>query len=206
VRRSNKPLAERAALRDTCLYHAGLYHRGRVADAGFGGDLGETDRVDWTLVWTAVAAVSTVLGVGVAVLAWRRPKQPDRPTPARHELLTVDVSYDIPVFDQPDGSQTLGGDLVGVTARNGTDRPVRATGWGVVLPGQRRMVVTVPPRAWEPRLPHWISPGDAATWYLNVDDVRRQAATLGCDFDEMTAYVSFADGREILAARGMPLK
>lgn len=69
--------------------------------------------MDWTLLWTAVAAVAAVLTVGVAILAWRRPKQPDKPTPAPHELLTVDVSYDIPVFDQPDGSQTLGDDLVG---------------------------------------------------------------------------------------------
>jgi hypothetical protein len=68
------------------------------------------------------------------------------------------------------------------------------------------MVVTVSKRSWEPRLPHWIAPGDSATWYLEVDDVRHQAAMLGCDFDEMTAYVSFADGREVLAGRGLPLK
>lgn len=93
-----------------------------------------------------------------------------------------------------------------MTARNGTDRPVRATGWGVRLPWQRRMVVTMPRRAWEPRLPHWIQPGDSATWYLEVEDLRHRASTLGCAFAEMIAYVAFADGREIAADRGLPLE
>lgn len=52
----------------------------------------------------------------------------------------------------------------------------------------------------------WVKAGDEATWYLPVDEVRAQAAMLGCSFLSMKVYVSLADGREVIADRGVPLK
>lgn len=54
-------------------------------------------------------------------------------------------------------------------------------------------------------MPHWIQPGDCATWYFDPEQLRQQAATERVRFDQMRAYVTFADGREIRADRGIPL-
>lgn len=78
-------------------------------------------------------------------------------------------------------------------------------GWGAHLPGNRNLAVRKPTTWWEPHLPAWVEPGDDATWYLPVDEVRAQSACLGCWFESMKAYVSLADGREVVAGRGMPL-
>lgn len=156
--------------------------------------------VDWALV----GAAATVAGVIVAMLAWLRPRAVAR-RGAAHERLTVEVANQFPVFDRRDGSSELGGHLVAVTARNGTPDSVKAVGFGLRLPGERRMVARVPATAWEPRLPHWIQPSGEATWYFDAEQVRQQGSELGCSFDEMRAYVSFADGREVSASRGVPL-
>lgn len=116
------------------------------------------------------------------------------------------VHYAMPFFNEADGTVEFGGDLVGVTAHNGTERPVRATGWGVTLPGRRHIVAMTPTTRWEPSLPHWTQPGDEATWYLTVAEARRLAAEQRCAFADMVAYVSFADGRQISAASGLSLK
>ena len=152
------------------------------------------------LVGIGLGAGSLTLGIG----AWLWPRTGARRRP--HEQLRVTVSNHIPVFDQADGSKRLGDHLVAVTVSNGTERPVKATGWGVHLPGKRNLVALAPTTTWEPRLPHWVQPGDEATWYLDAERVRSQAAELSCRFDDMHAYVSFADGREVLADRGIPLE
>lgn len=99
----------------------------------------------------------------------------------------------------------MGDHLVAVTVSNGTDRSVKAVGWGVHLPDKRNLVVLHRTTAWEPPLPHWIQPSDEATWYLLADEVRRQAQENGCAFRDMRAYVSLADGREVAAKTGLPL-
>lgn len=66
--------------------------------------------------------------------------------------------------------------------------------------------MTAPTTTWEPRLPHWIPPGDEATWYLNADEARSQAAKAKVKLKHMRAYVTFADGRQVKADRAIPLR
>ncbi len=115
------------------------------------------DAVTWaTVVATAVA----VCGVAVAVLAWLRPRHPRAEAFVMpHETLQVKVSNHFPVLDNYDGSRQIGDHLVGVTVSNGTSRAVKATNWGVHLPGSRNLVVMARTTSWEPPLPHWIQPG-----------------------------------------------
>lgn len=151
--------------------------------------------------------ITVILGVAALVIglvAWLRPRAPKQVT-APHQTARVEVANCIPVYDLPDGSTDLGEHFIGVTVLNGESAPVRVMGWGLLLPGNRRMVVTRPQTNFEPRLPHWVDPGDQAQWFLDADEVRRQQATLGCKFDDMIAYVSLADGRELKAPGGVPL-
>jgi hypothetical protein len=161
---------------------------------------------DATMWVTAIATAAAVVGLVVATLAWLRPRSPraeEHVLP--HQRLRVTVSNHFPVFDQVDGSKKLGDHLIAFTVHSGTSRQVKATGWGVHLPGNKNLVAMVPTTHWEPSLPHWIEPGDEATWYLTADDVRRQAEESKCKFGDIRGYVSFADGREISASDGLPL-
>ncbi len=159
---------------------------------------------DWDVAtWGLVIAG---VGVLVAVGAWLLPRSPRRAAHVlRHEQLRVKTSNHFPLFDHADGSGEAGDHLVAVTVSNGTGRPVKAINWGVRLPGNRNLVVLGPTTSWEPSLPHWIQPGDEATWYLRADDVRRQAQEHGCAFRDMRGYVCLADGREVAASVGLPL-
>ena len=87
------------------------------------------------IFWAVAGLAIALVGVAVAVLAWRRPRAPNAPKPAPHEQLTVVVGNEFPVFNQPDGSSRLGDHLVGVTVRNGAGAQVRAVGFGLHLPG-----------------------------------------------------------------------
>ncbi|GHD52059.1 hypothetical protein GCM10010335_64000 [Streptomyces galbus] len=51
------------------------------------------------------------------------------PAPVGPRVL-VKVSYSIPVYDLPDGSQDLGDDFVSVEAVNTGDQPIAITSWG----------------------------------------------------------------------------
>lgn len=157
------------------------------------------------LVLGWVGGSLTVLGILLSIWFWLRPRPPKNSSAPSHEKLRVEVSNHIPVFDHPDGSQTCGDHLVAVVVRNGTATPVKATGWGLHLPGGRNIVVTTPTTSWESPLPHWVQPRDEATWYLDAGDLRRQSTELGCPYDDMVAFVNFADGREVTAATGVPL-
>jgi hypothetical protein len=117
----------------------------------------------------------------------------------------VGVTNYWPVFTQPDGSQEMGDHFVAVTLRNGSERAVRATGFGLRLPGDRTMFVSTQTTPWVPSMPHWVQPGDEATWLFDGDELRRSAREYNVPFEDMTAYVSLADGREIRAAAGVPL-
>jgi hypothetical protein len=99
-----------------------------------------------------------------------------------HALACQWASNHFPVFDQVDGSKELGDHLIVLTVPNGTSRAVKATGWGVHLPGNKNLVAMAPTTPWETSLPHCIQPGDEATWYLKADDVRRQAGECTCRF------------------------
>ncbi len=152
--------------------------------------------------WGIVAVAAGAIG---ARLAAPQGEASHASEPPKHEQLRVDVSNHFPVFDRADGSQTMGDPLVAVIARNGTARPVRATGWGARGADGRTLIVTQPTTRWEPPLPHWIAAGDEATWYLDAADVRQRAESEGWAFEDMIAFVTFADGREVTADRGLPL-
>jgi hypothetical protein len=158
-----------------------------------------------TWVGIALTIAFGVAGIVLAIWFWIRPRSPTANRPAKHEQLRMDVSNEFPIFDQPDGSRTVGDHLVGVTVRNGTARPVRVIGWGIGLPADRSIAVQAPTTTWEPRLPYWLQAGDAATWYVDAAELRRQSAALSVPFDHMVAFACFADGRRISADRGVPL-
>jgi hypothetical protein len=160
--------------------------------------LPEWDTATWI---TAIGVVVASIGVVVAILAWLKPSILK---PALGDL-RVEVSNIFPVFDQIDGSQTLGDLLIGVTLRNGTEHSVKVTGWGVQLPGGDKVVVMRPTTVWEPRLPHWVPASDEATWHFDPDEIRRISAERGAAFKKMRAYVGLADGRTVWAAKGVPL-
>jgi hypothetical protein len=138
---------------------------------------GEYRGVDLGLLAAIVGSVAGVVTVVVAVLAWRRPRTPSGGEKSKKNVV-VEVAYAMPLYDTPDGTQEFGEDMVSITARNATDQPVKVNGWGVHLPGNRNMLVRNPTTSWEPRLPHWVKPGDDATWYLPVDQMRAQSASL----------------------------
>lgn len=142
----------------------------------------------------------TLVGIVLSYVFWWRP----RPTPTRrleaHERLAVEVANHFFVFDHGVGDQ-----LVAVIARNGSDRRVRATGYGIALPTNRHLVLQARLTPLDPQLPHWIEPGDAATWYFAAADLRTAAREEGVTFDVMRAYVTFADGRKVTADRGLPV-
>ena len=155
---------------------------------------------------------ATIVGLGiggasvaVALIAWRWPRSP-KVESAPHDLLRVEVSNQFPVFDLPDGTRDVGDHLVAVTVRNGTDRPAKITSWGLRLPDGQSVVVLSPTTTWEPRLPHWVQPGDEATWYFDPAELRRIAAEHKIAFESMCAFATVGDGRSLLADRGVPLK
>lgn len=151
--------------------------------------------------WGVFGGIVGVIGVFVAVVAWRWPKSPHGEPIGQ---VKVEVAYVMPVFDMPDGSQDFGEDLVSVSVKNGTPAAVKATSWGIALPNGN-IFVTHPTASWEPRLPHWIKPGDDASWHIKVDELRRIAAERQIRFDDMIAFVSFANGEAIRAEKGVPL-
>ncbi len=150
--------------------------------------------------WVPVGLFIGVVGVVLTWLLWLRPRHP------KHGKVSVVASNDFLVYDQPDGSKDLGDHLVGVTLRNGGPDRVKVTSWGLILPGNRRVVATGRLSPIEPLLPHWVEPGDHAEWFLEAGEMRRQKAALGCRFRQMVPYVTLADGRELRAKRGLPLK
>lgn len=141
-----------------------------------------------------------VVGVVLAWAFWWWPRSP------KHDKVRVVVSNDFLVYDDPGGGSHLGDHLVGVTIHNGSSARVKVVGWGLHLPGKRRMVVPGRLTPVEPILPHWVEPGDHAEWYLDADEVRKQQAVLGCRFSQMIPYVTLADGRELRSRRGVLLK
>jgi hypothetical protein len=115
------------------------------------------------------------------------------------------VTNAIPVYDLPDGSQDLGDHFISVEAVNNGDRAVTITGWGIRLPGDRRVVVTRPVN-WSTPLPHRLEPGSApAAFRMPADELRRLERDQGIPYDAMKPYVTLADGTEIAADRSVPL-
>jgi len=150
--------------------------------------------------WVPVGLLVGVVGVFLTWLFWFKPRSP------KHGKLRVVGSTDFLLYDQPDGTKQPGDLLIGVTLHNGSPARAKVVGWGLRLPGNRRMVVPGRLTPIEPLLPHWVEPGDDAEWYLDAAEVRRQQASLGCKFSQMVPYVTLADGRELRDKRGVLLK
>lgn len=174
-----------------------------VSMAGIGGLEGEGsgmpawDAATW---WTAVGSIVGIVALAVGLLAWLRPVQKGT------GRLNVVVTNDFPVFNQLDGSRTVGDHLVGVTLRNPTGDPVKVTGWGLRFPSGRTLRVFHPQVAWDPPLPYVVPPCDSAMWHLDPHEVRRASAKERVPFDKMHAFVNLADGRTIMSSRrGVPL-
>lgn len=153
--------------------------------------------------WTAISAGIGILGVLVAILAWRRPEGV-----REGGQLNVEVSNVFPIFTQLDGSQRAGERLVAVTLNNPTAHPVKVTWWGFRL-GRKgpTMFVTEPPVHWEPPVPHVVAAHDSASWHASPAQLRQAVAEKRVRYKDFRAFVSLADGRTITAKkRGVPLK
>lgn len=151
--------------------------------------------------------LATVVGAGAAVvavpIAWYYGHRSTRRPKAR---IKVQVTNMIPTYNMPDGSQRAGDWFVAVSAVNTGDRAVTITGWGVKLPGDRRMVVMEPPN-WSTPVPHRLEPDAEATRFLvPADELLRLEREQGIPFKQMKGYVTLADGTEVKAGRGVPLK
>ena len=154
-------------------------------------------------VW--VGLVVGLVGILLAIAAWRWPRAPQLTAPQAHERARVEVSNLFPVFDRPDGTRDVGDHIVGVTLRNGESRPLQVTGWGFLIPGDRRLVLPAPAVPWDPPLPAWVAAGGAETWNFPAGLVRAKQRDLACAFDELIGFVTLADGRELVADKGVPL-
>lgn len=152
-------------------------------------------------VWVAIGLVLAVLGIGASVYYGRRGSAPG----VRGPRVAVRVTNAIPVYDLADGTQEPGEHFVSVEAVNTGDEAVTITGWGVKLPGDRRMVVTRPAN-WATPLPHRLEPGNApARFVILADELRQVAREHAVAYDAMRPYVTLADGTDVPADKSVPL-
>lgn len=149
---------------------------------------------DLTLVGLLVGSA----GVGVAVIAWLRPRTPA--ASARHERIRVETSNAFPVFGTMGRDAELGDHMLCVTLKNGSPRPVKVVSWGIRVPGDRNIAILVP-EPWSATLPSWVGPGDEASCYVPAATIRAQQTQLGCSFRQMRPWVSLADGRKLRASK-----
>lgn len=156
--------------------------------------------------WVAIGLVLGVIGVGVSIYYGQRPPPGNgQPAPRSGYEVAVRTTNGMPIYDLPDGRHEIGDHHVIVEAVNLGDRPIAVTGWGVKLPGDRRVVVTRPVN-WSTRLPHVLRPGEPpAQLVVLAEELRRLEREEGIPYEEMMPYVSLADGKEILANRHVPL-
>jgi hypothetical protein len=152
-------------------------------------------------VWVAVGLALGVLGIGASVYYGRRGSVSE----VRGARVVVRVINAIPVYDLPDGAQEPGEHFVSVEAVNTGDEAVTITGWGVKLPGDRRIVVTRPVN-WATPLPHRLEPGNAPTRFvMPADELRQVAREQAIPYDAMRPYVTLANGTDVSADRSVPL-
>lgn len=151
--------------------------------------------------WVAAGLVLGVVGIGVSIYYGRHAPGASS-SGARVEVRTTNA---IPVYDLPGGAQDLGDHHVAVEAVNSGDQAVTLPGWGVKLPGDRRVVMTRPV-SWSTPLPHRLEPGaPAAQFVMPADELRRLHRPDGIPFDSMHGYVTLADGAEVIATAPIPL-
>ncbi|WP_073224341.1 hypothetical protein [Streptomyces sp. NBRC 110465] len=152
-------------------------------------------------IWVALGLIGTLVGIVLAVYYGRRSIKAADQGP----MITVKVTNMIPTYEQPDGSSTAGDYFVGATVANTGGRPATITGWGVRLPGNRRMVITRPPH-WSTSLPHQLTPGGApAQLVVPADELRHLERTEGIPYTAMRPYITLADGTEVLGDQSVPL-
>jgi hypothetical protein len=107
---------------------------------------------------------AAVVGLPVAWYYGRRSTEPEVYAPqgcnpeTHGPQIVLRVYNAIPTYDLPGGGMTAGDHFVGVDVVNNGDRAVNIMGWGVKLPGNRRVVV-LGPVSWSTRLPRCLEPG-----------------------------------------------
>jgi hypothetical protein len=152
-------------------------------------------------VWVAVGLALGAIGIAVSAYYGHRSLR----SSSRGPRVVVTTSNAIPVYDLPDGRQEPGDHHISVEAVNMGGRSIAVTGWGVKLPGDKRIVVTRPP-SWTTRLPHELRPGaPPARFVMLAEDLRRVERANGIAYKDMRPYVTLADGTEVAADRSVPL-
>lgn len=172
---------------------------------------------DAILWWsTAGGGAAAVVGLPVAWYYGHRStspevhvpeaRNPETHTPETHgPQIVLRVYNAIPTYDLPNGGMTTGDHFVGVDVANNGDRAVTVMGWGVKLPGNRRVVVPRPVN-WSTHLPHRLEPGaEPARLVIPADELFRLERDQGITFTEMIPYITLPDGTELTADRSVPL-
>ena len=173
---------------------------------------------DTVLWWSTVGGgAAAVVGLPVAWYYGHRSTKPEAQVPPmrateadtpqpREPQIVLRVYNAIPTYDLPDGGMTAEGHFVAVDVANNGERTVTVMGWGVKLPGDRRVVVYRPVN-WSTRLPHRLEPGaEPARLVIPADELFQLEREQGIAFTDMIPYVTLADGTELTADGGVPLK
>lgn len=159
-------------------------------------------------LWSGVTgSAAAVIGLAVAWYYGHRSTTSAKPSSAAPTGPQVEVSVTtaFPTYDLPNGESAIGDHFVLVKAINTGDRAVTITGWGVQLPGDRRVVV-IHPENWSTPLPHRLEPGSAPTQFpISADYLYGIGREQRVPFEQMRAYVTLADDTDVHAEYGVPL-
>lgn len=146
-----------------------------------------------------VAAVATI--VGLAWQIWSHHRHSRR--------ISIQVSYAIPIYGEPDKPVFLNDDQVSIDVTNRGDNAATVVSFGVAI-GKRgalgNLTVTRP-HAMCSKLPAKLLPGESPVQLaVPVEDLRRFHAESGVPYREMRPWVRLGDGRKISAKRTIPLR
>ncbi len=150
-----------------------------------------------TATLALVGALAGVTGAltGVVSLAWQF-------TIHRRSgrLVTVECSYDIPVYGPADAPEFHDDDQVAITVTNYGGAPVTVTNYGVSIGGKgaKDNLFVTSPADWATKLPASVEPGgQPARLLVPVEDLRRVHDERGISFREMRPWVDLGDGRRV---------
>lgn len=159
-------------------------------------------------LWSGViGSAATVIGLPVAWYYGHQSTRLAEPSSAAttSPQVEVRVTTAFPTYDLPNGESDIGDRFVLVKAVNIGDRTVTITGWGVQLPGDRRVVV-MHPENWSTPLPHRLEPGSAPTQFpISADYLYNISRAQRIPFEQMRAYVTLGDDTDVHADYGVPL-
>jgi len=102
-----------------------------------------------------------------------------------------------------------GPDVIGVAVSNLGRAKVKVTGFGVVLKRGGLSANYPLSNEWSPPLPHWLEPGESATWYAPLQDAHALVDTTRRTVNPRAGgaqmKIQLGSGREVTTARHLEL-